>query len=299
MALRNPGATADNGDMTRRRRFLWVGLLVAIGSATSGPSASARPAVNAATASSSDYSPGRHLASFTVAGVRRTAIVDVPADLSHPVPVVFAFHGHGGTGAWLERTVALRGLWPGAVVVYADGLPGHKGITDPQGLLSGWQTQAGELGNRDIAFYDTLLATLRSKLPVDADRVHLFGHSNGAAFASLLVSMRGATVAAVATVSAQPSAALLAASPARSMFMVMGQADPIVPYAIQKLSIPPAETKLGASPSRATVTGYLRVEPGRGGLELATYVHPGGHEIPAPVPALAVDFFRRHTLSGG
>ena len=289
--------------MTGLRRFLWVGVLVAIGSAAAGPgSASARPAAKTTPATmtaSTDYSPGRHLSSFTVAGVRRTAIVDVPADLSHPVPVVFAFHGHGGTGAWLERTTALRALWPAAVVVYADGLPGHKGITDPQGLLSGWQTQAGELGDRDVALYDTMLATLRSRLPVDTERVSLFGHSNGAAFASLLVSMRGGTVAAVATVSAQPSAALLAASPARSMFMVMGQADPIVPYAIQKLSIPPAEKKLGASPNVATVTGYVRVEPGRGNLALATYIHPGGHEIPAPVPALAVDFFRLHTLSGG
>ncbi len=268
-------------------------LLAAIGTAAVG----AWP--TAAAAASTDYAPGRHANSFQVAGVRRTAIVVVPTDLSRPLPVVFAFHGHGGTGAWLERNTGLQARWPGAVVVYPDGIPGHKGNTDPQGLLSGWQTAAGELGDRDLAFYDTILATLRSNFPVDPDRVHLFGHSNGAAFASLLVSRRGTTVASAATVSAQPSARLLDASPARSMFMVMGRADPIVPYALQKLSIPPAERKLGASPDRATVSGYLQLEPGRGNLELATYVHPGGHEIPTAVPALAVDFFRRHTLSGG
>ncbi len=293
MGLRTPLSAADNRDMRRLRRLLGVGLLVATAAAAAG----AWPAPVAA--APADYAPGRHANSYVVAGLRRTAIVVVPADLSRPVPVVFAFHGHGGTGAWLERTTGLQALWPGAVVVYPDGIPGHKGITDPGGLLSGWQTEAGELGDRDLAFYDTMLATLRSSLPVDADRVHLLGHSNGAAFASLLVSRRGTTVAAVATISAQPPARLLSASPARSMFMVMGKADPIVPYAFQKLSIPPAQKLLGTSPDRATVTGYLRVEPGRGNLQLATYVHPGGHEIPTAVPALVVDFFRRHTLSGG
>jgi hypothetical protein len=83
------------------------------------------------------------------------------------------------------------------------------------------------------------------------------------------------------------------------MFMSMGMADPIVPYSAQKLAIPFAERKLGADPQRATVTGYLRSEPGRGNLELATYVHPAGHEIPAEVPKLVVDFFRRHSLTAG
>ena len=47
------------------------------------------------------------------------------------------------------------------------------------------------------------------------------------------------------------------------------------------------------------VDGYLRLETAPGNLELATYVHPAGHEVPDAVPALIVSFFKRHTLSGG
>lgn len=216
------------------------------------------------------YAPGRHLATFTVTGVNRTAIVVVPAPGPRPAPVVFAFHGHGGSGAYMERTENIAALWPEAVVVYPDGLPGHKGITDEAGVLPGWQTAPGESGDRDIAFYDTMLATLRSALAFDSERVYLMGHSNGSAFVSLLLNRRGSGVAATATMSAQPTAAQLAGDPARSIFMSMGMTDPLVPYAVQKLSIPLAERKLGADPARATVTGYLRSEPGRGNLELET-----------------------------
>jgi hypothetical protein len=75
--------------------------------------------------------------------------------------------------------------------------------------------------------------------------------------------------------------------------------DALVPFATQQQSIPLAEHKLGADPSRATVDGHLRTESGRDGLELATYVYPGGHAMPPEAPRLIVDFFRRHTLAGG
>jgi hypothetical protein len=44
------------------------------------------------------------------------------------------------------------------------------------------------------------------------------------------------------------------------------------------------------------VTGYLTSETGPDNLELETYVHPAGHEIPAEVPKLIVEFFQRHPL---
>ena len=83
------------------------------------------------------------------------------------------------------------------------------------------------------------------------------------------------------------------------MFMAMGMTDPIVPYVNQKRAIPLAEKKIGADPATAKVAGYLRSEKGRGNLELETYIYPGGHEPPAIVPRLVVDFFRRHTLATG
>jgi polyhydroxybutyrate depolymerase len=271
-------------------------------SRSSSSTSSTAPPSTAATvtsASGGTYAPGRHDASFDVGGVARTAVIVVPGDASRPAPLVFAFHGHGGKGTGMERRSNIEGLWPDAIVVYPDGLVGHKGKTDPEGVRTGWQTQLGEDGDRDLAFYDTMLAALRSQLSVDSDRVYLMGHSNGSAFASLLLNQRGDAIAATANLSAQPSARLLAGDPARSMFMAMGTGDAVVPYDTQKRSIPLAEQKLGVDPNRATVTGYLRAELGRGGLELQTYIYPGGHAPPPEVPKLVVEFFQRHTLSGG
>jgi polyhydroxybutyrate depolymerase len=189
-------------------------------------------------------------------------------------------------------------LWPEAIVVYPDGVTGRPGRTDPDGLRTGWQLRPGEAGDADLAFYDALLTDLRSHTPVDADRIYLMGHSNGSGFVSLLLNIRGAQVAATANSSGQPGP-YLRTDPARSMFMSMGRNDPLVPYANQVRSVPLAEQKIGADPSTARVDGHLRTERGRGGLELAVYDHPGGHEPPAELPPLIVAFFRRHSLSAG
>ena len=265
----------------------------------SGTPTSASSTTTTATGARRAYPPGRNVVSFDVNGVRRSAIVVVPVDSSHPAPLVFVFHGHGGRGANIERRFDIEGLWPDAIVVYPDGLAGHPGVTDRKGVEPGWQTRLGEQGDRDVAFYDAMLSALSAKLPVDRDRVFLLGHSNGSAFLSLLLNQRGDGIAATANLSSQPSGRLLDGDPVRSMFMAMGRRDPIVPYANQAKSIPLAQRKLGIDPSTETVNGYLRTERGQGNVELATYVYPGGHDPPPEVPGLVVAFFRRHTRSTG
>ena len=242
------------------------------------------------------FTPGRHVVAFDVGGVQRTAVVVVPVDRSKPLPVVFVFHGHGGSGAGIERTINIERLWPEAVAVYPDGLAGHKGITDTEGVKPGWQTAPGESGDRDLAFYDTMLARLRSTLPADGTRLYAMGHSNGSAFATLLLSVRGDGLAATAHSSAAPSPALLAAAPARSMFISIGERDRVVPADRQKLNLLAAAEKVGVDPAATQlVDGYFRSASGQDGLELATYVHPGGHDVPPELPALVVEFFQRHT----
>jgi polyhydroxybutyrate depolymerase len=263
-----------------------------------GASSSAASTAPTTTTSVADpqYGPGRHDVSFDVNGVTRTAVLVVPADLTHPAPLVFAFHGHGGNGAAFDRRIDIDGLWPQAIVIYPDGLPGHKGITDPEGVLPGWQVRPGDEGDRDLAFYDTMLSTLRAKLPVDDARIYVMGHSNGSAFTALLLGLRGTSIAATATMSGQPAKSLLDAAPTRPMFLMMGRTDPLVPFEQQQQAIPLAEAKLGVDPTTAATDGYLTSERGPNGLELETYVHPGGHDVPPEVPPLVVQFFQRHTL---
>ena len=277
-------------------------LLVGVGCSDAKPAAAPTASASASASSPSpapqtdpNYTPGRHNVSFDVNGTKRTAVLVVPNDLTHPAPVVFAFHGHGGNGALFDRREDIDGLWPDAIVIYPDGLPGHKGITDPDGSQPGWQVRPGDEGDRDLAFYDVMLSTLRVNLPVDNDRIFVMGHSNGSGFTALLWTLRGGDIAAIATLSGQPAELEFNVAPVRSMFLMMGKADPLVPFEQQRQAIPRAEAKLSIDPSTAKSDGYLTTEHGPNDIELDTYIHPGGHDVPDEVPPLIVAFFQRHT----
>lgn len=298
---------AENAGVIRRLllRFIPAVILVAGAPACSGDDTPGAQSTSPASSTSTslargeiDVSPGRHLVTFDVDGVPRTAVLVVPEG-SGPAPLVFAFHGHGGQGSGFADRLGMDDAWPEAIVVYPDGLPGHRGRTDPTGVKPGWQTGLGELGDRDVAFYDTMLSELRAALAVDDDRVYVMGHSNGSAFAALLVNQRGRDIAAAAHISAPPAPRLLATDPARSMFVSMGEKDRLVPFERQVATIPFAERRLEVDPSKTTETGPLRLEHGRDGLELAVYTYPGGHELPPGIAEHVADFFRRHALPTG
>ncbi|HEX3586789.1 MAG TPA: esterase, partial [Candidatus Angelobacter sp.] len=84
---------------------------------------------------------------WTVDGVRRQALVFAPAPVlttnAQPIPLVFAFHGHGGTMKAASQVMHLQTLWPGAVIVYPQGLNTPSQV-DPQGNFPGWQVRAGQ-----------------------------------------------------------------------------------------------------------------------------------------------------------
>ncbi|MEI9893131.1 MAG: hypothetical protein WDN28_04275 [Chthoniobacter sp.] len=120
-------------------------------------------------------------------GVTREALVYVPpAATTTAAPVIFAFHGHGGTMAYAERKFGYHTLWPEAVVVYPQGLPTAGKLTDPEGKKAGWQFAAGDYGDRDLKFFDSILTSLRQDYHVDDKRIFVTGHSNGGGFTYLL-----------------------------------------------------------------------------------------------------------------
>ena len=72
---------------------------------------------------------------WTVDGIVRQALVYAPAQTSTQAsPVVFAFHGHGGSMQNAARSFGYHRLWPEAIVVYPQGLKTPGRLTDPQGL---------------------------------------------------------------------------------------------------------------------------------------------------------------------
>ncbi len=97
------------------------------------------------------------------------------------------------------KLMHLQTLWPEAIVVYAQGLP-TTAAHDPQGQKPGWQTEAGQEGNRDLKLFDAMLSTLHQKYSVDDTRIYTTGFSNGGGFSYLLWAERGKIIAAIGEV---------------------------------------------------------------------------------------------------
>jgi polyhydroxybutyrate depolymerase len=148
------------------------------------------------------------------------------------------------------------------------------------------------LGDRDVRFFDRVFAELQKRHKIDSRRVYVVGHSNGGRFVHVLWKTRGEVITAIGSVSGH-GGQLIQSAPLRSVFMVAGERDRLVPYQGQLLSIGLVRSLLKTDQTKATVNGYLRSEPGLNGTELVTYLHPGGHEWPPEVSSLIVEFFKR------
>ena len=135
----------------------------------------------------------RKAMSWTVDGVARRGIVVYPDKQSGPAPVVLAFHGHGDTNVNFAG-VELHEAWPGAIVVYPQGLPASRDG------LSGWQTEPGMDRDRDLKLVDEILVSLHKAFKVDDSRIYATGFSNGGHFSYLLWAERPQVFAAFAPV---------------------------------------------------------------------------------------------------
>ncbi len=141
---------------------------------------------------------------WTIDGVTREALIYIPATATtNAAPVVFAFHGHGGSMKNAAKMFGYQTIWPEAIVVYMQGLNTPGQLTDPEGKKPGWQKSVGDQGDRDLKFFDAVLASLTKDYRVNKRRVYSTGHSNGGGFTYLLWTARGEQFAAFA-----PSAAV-------------------------------------------------------------------------------------------
>jgi len=239
---------------------------------------------------------------WTIDGVVRKALVYVPAAAkAAPVagaPVVFAFHGHGGGMTQASRAFGVHTLWPEAVVVYMQGLP-TKGMTDPEGKLPGWQKSPGDYGDRDLTFFDTVLATLKKENKVDAKRVFSTGHSNGGQFTYLLWAMRGDVFAAMAPSAAAPGLGWYEKLKPKPALHVAGTNDELVKFGVQERTMKVVRTlnACGAEgeawAKAGPITGTLY--PSKSGTPFVSLIYPGTHKYPAEAPGLIVRFFKEQT----
>jgi polyhydroxybutyrate depolymerase len=234
---------------------------------------------------------------WTVDGVEREGLVHLPAKATaQPVPLVFAFHGHGGSMRQAARSFELHALWPEAAVVYLQGLNTPGKLSDPEGRKAGWQHDRGEQGDRDLKFFDVVLADLRKAYRIDDRRVYAMGHSNGGIFTYLLWATRGDVFAAVAPSGAAAPRLLRLLKP-KPVLHVAGESDPLVKYDWQRRTIDAVLKLNQAGPGVAWPHGG-KLHASKIGAPVVDWTHPGGHEFPAAARSAIVKFLQAHARPG-
>jgi polyhydroxybutyrate depolymerase len=228
---------------------------------------------------------------FTVDKVARTALVYAPATAkTGSTPVVFVFHGHGGSARQASISFAMHEQWPEAIVIYPQGLDTPGQLTDPNGNRAGWQALVGDQGDRDLKFFDAILARVKKDYKVDAKRIYCTGHSNGGSFTYLLWLARADVFAAMA-----PSAAAAMYAPElkpKPALICGGENDPLVKPAWQKLTMTVVRRVDGCALTGKSWEKECTLYPSEKGTPVVTFIYPGGHELNPKTPALVAKFFK-------
>jgi len=236
------------------------------------------------------------LREWSVDGVQREALLHIPPQAaSVTTPLVFVFHGHGGFIKSTPRSFPIPDLWPEALVVYMQGLNTPGRLTDLEGKKPGWQHGIGDQGDRDLKFFDAVLASLKAKYQVDTKRIYSTGHSNGGGFTYLLWAARGDVFAAMAPSSAAASTLLPLLKP-KPVMHIAGESDPLVKFVWQKETINQLLKINQCREGHAwEVDKNCTFYPSNIGTPVVTAIHPGDHKFHADAPALMVKFFQQHT----
>ena len=231
---------------------------------------------------------------WRVGELTREALVSIPPSTDKKVPLVFAFHGHGGTSTYGARNMGFHTAWPEAICVYPQGLPTPVPLLDPEGRLSGWQKFSGDQEDRDLRFFDAMLATFNAEHQIDTNRIYSAGHSNGAFFTYLLWGARGESIAAIGPIAGLISQRAAGNFQPIPIFHVAGEADPIVRFRLQESTISRARQINGCDAEGKAAGAYCTEYASSRGTPVVTFIHPSGHEIPDGAVERMTRFFKDH-----
>jgi len=243
--------------------------------------------------------------SWTIGGVTREAALYVPATAkTQQTPVIFAFHGHGGTIKTYSRHQFFPVAWPEALVVYPRGLPTPGRLTDKEGKAPGWQAGSGEQGDRDLKFFDAMLESLKKDYDIDPLRIYVTGHSNGGTFTYVLWETRGEEIAAFAPISC--SLSMTTTKPAatemqlrdvapRPILHIGGKNDPLVKIEWQEATVAQLRTFNHCGEGKAW-DQHCTIYPSESGAPVLSWFHSGKHAPPNGAVETIVKFFKEFSI---
>jgi len=231
---------------------------------------------------------------WIVDGETRQALAYIPASAkTGPTPVVFAFHGHGGTMKRAFQQRNFHQLWPESIFICPQGLNTPGLLTDPEGKKSGWVMDDKTDANRDIQFVDAMLKTVRANYKIDNSRVYATGHSNGGGFTYLLWALRANEFAAFAP-TATAAGKLVNRLIPKPVLHLMGENDPLVKPVMQKMTcnrvLKLNECEKEGKPIGKNITFYA----GKNGNDVTLYIHNEGHQYPNEANRIIIDFFKKY-----
>jgi poly(3-hydroxybutyrate) depolymerase len=222
---------------------------------------------------------------ITVNELDRTFLVDLPGryDAARPYPLVFAFHGATTSAAFFRNPRygnLLSAMADEAIVVHADALG------DP----TAWNNE------RDLPFFDAMLAQLEAGACVNTDRIFATGHSSGGFFTNTLGCQRGDVLRAIAPVAGGGPFVFGGASCVGdvAVWLAHGENDETVPFTTGEQSRDrwldqngcDAESSTPATPSECI--DYAGCDDG---VPVRWCVHQNGHNWPDFAPQGMWEFF--------
>lgn len=183
--------------------------------------------------------PGTYRATVKSGEFKRKFIFVTPKHFEpggDPLPIVFFFHGAGGTAEQAYRTYGWvqKAETENFFAVFPEGLgarpraPGSF-LLNPNIWRDGRADMpAPEVG--DVQFFRDLQTKLELCLPIDAKRVYVTGFSNGGAMTFALGAQFSDRIAAIAPVGTQSFVQVAAVARPLPIYYLVGQADPLIPY---------------------------------------------------------------------
>lgn len=226
---------------------------------------------------------------LSIDGVDREAFVFRPTKPTNgKPPVLFMFHGHGGSAERCMGKFHAETHWPEAVVVYGQGLPMTLG---PQSYMGpGWILDCNEK-NRDIRFFDALRAKVLSDYSGDPNHCFAWGFSNGGMFMYTLWTMRGSEFAGFCSSGGCILTDDVKLAKPKPMFITISGNDNNVPTEYQKQAYDEVR-KADHSQGKGTPYGDHGILL-KGAQPVVMWSYNGGHEFPFECFPTLIKFFRQ------